>query len=394
MPAWLLPDHVSDILPAEAQRLERLRRRLLDLYAGYGYALFQPPMLEYVEALAVQGSKDLDRRSFKMADPLSGRMLGFRPDITPQAARVDAHLLGQSGLSRLCYCASVVHAWPAGLLSHREPIQLGCELFGFEGLQADLEIQELALASLDAAGITEVHLSLTDRALLAALRESDTGFSAVEQPVLAALAAKDVAALAPLTASLAPATSQALMALVGLYGPALGPTGVIARARQQLPALPKIQQSLDRLSAVAESAVYVRHPQCRLTMDLADLQGWDYHNGLLFSVYCPGHPDAIVRGGRYDGMGEAFGRARPATGFSVELRVLAELSAAASPGGEAHEQQAIAAPWQDDADLREAIAHLRAQGRTVVCLPTQDFGAYAGPRLTLVSGLWQVAPAA
>ncbi|MGA1665172.1 MAG: ATP phosphoribosyltransferase regulatory subunit, partial [Burkholderiaceae bacterium] len=367
MPAWLLPDHVSDILPAEAQRIERLRRRLLDLYASYGYAQFQPPMLEYVEALAVQGSRDLDQRSFKMVDPLSGRMLGFRADITPQAARVDAHLLGQSGVCRLCYCASVVHAQPAGLLSNREPIQLGCELFGFDGLQADLEIQELALASLDAAGIAQVHLNLTDRAILLALRASDPAFAAAEQPLLQALAAKDRAALEALSGGLKTQTTQALMALVGLYGPALGPNGVLARARQELPKLEQITQSLDRLTAVAESALFVRHPQCQLTVDLADLQGWDYHNGIMFSIYCPGHPDAVVRGGRYDGMGEAFGRSRPATGFSVELRVLAELSELARPSAESADAP-VAAPWQDDADLREAIAHLRDNGRVVVCM--------------------------
>ena len=389
MPAWLLPDHVSDILPAEAQRIERLRRRLLDLYASYGYAQFQPPMLEYVEALAVQGSKDLDQRSFKMVDPLSGRMLGFRADITPQAARVDAHLLGQSGVCRLCYCASVVHAQPAGLLSNREPIQLGCELFGFEGLQADLEIQELALASLDAAGIAQVHLNLTDRAILLALRASDPAFAAAEQPLLQALAAKDRAALEALSSGLKAPTTQALMALVGLYGPALGPHGVLARARQELPKLEQITQSLDRLTAVAESALFVRHPQCQLTVDLADLQGWDYHNGIMFSIYCPGHPDAVVRGGRYDGMGEAFGRSRPATGFSVELRVLAEL---AGPSAESPDAP-VAAPWQDDADLREAIAHLRDNGRVVVCMPAPDFQAHTGPKLVLANGLWQVAPA-
>ncbi|MFZ9069766.1 MAG: ATP phosphoribosyltransferase regulatory subunit [Burkholderiaceae bacterium] len=392
MPAWLLPDHVSDILPAEAQRIERLRRRLLDLYASYGYAQFQPPMLEYVEALAVQGSRDLDQRSFKMVDPLSGRMLGFRADITPQAARVDAHLLGQSGVCRLCYCASVVHAQPAGLLSNREPIQLGCELFGFDGLQADLEIQELALASLDAAGIAQVHLNLTDRAILLALRASDPAFAAAEQPLLQALAAKDRAALEALSGGLKTQTTQALMALVGLYGPALGPNGVLARARQELPKLEQITQSLDRLTAVAESALFVRHPQCQLTVDLADLQGWDYHNGIMFSIYCPGHPDAVVRGGRYDGMGEAFGRSRPATGFSVELRVLAELSELARPSAESADAP-VAAPWQDDADLREAIAHLRDNGRVVVCMPAHDFQVHTGPKLVLVNGLWQVAPA-
>ena len=349
-------------------------------------------MLEYVEALAVQGSKDLDQRSFKMVDPLSGRMLGFRADITPQAARVDAHLLGQSGVCRLCYCASVVHAQPAGLLSNREPIQLGCELFGFDGLQADLEIQELALASLDAAGIAQVHLNLTDRAILLALRASDPAFAAAEQPLLAALAAKDRAALEDLSGGLTAQTKQALMALVGLYGPALGPNGVLARARQELPPLQQITQSLDRLTAVAESALFVRHPQCQLTVDLADLQGWDYHNGIMFSIYCPGHPDAVVRGGRYDGMGEAFGRSRPATGFSVELRVLAELAGAAAESTALGEAP-VAAPWQDDADLREAIAHLRDNGRVVVCMPAPDFQAHTGPKLVLANGLWQVAPA-
>lgn len=388
MPAWLLPDHTSDLLPTEALRLERLRRRLLDLYASYGYALFQPPIFEHAESLGVKGDADLDRRSFRFPDPLSGRLLGLRADITPQAARVDAHLLGDGGINRLCYAASVVHALPAGLLSSREPIQLGCELFGHSGLEADLEIQELALASLDAAGMGVVHLNLTDRAIFRALIQDDPQLQSVEQAVVSALQAKDGVALSAAMAELSPATQQALQSLLSLYGPPLGESGVLARARQTLPPTPAILASLDRLQRMAESPLFQTHPQCRLSLDLADLYGWQYHNGIMFSIFCPGHPDAVIRGGRYDGMGEAFGRSRPATGFSLELRALTEL---ADHGVEP--ESSVAAPWLQDASLREAIAQIRAQGRAVVCLPEQAFDQWAGPRLVQTAGLWQVAPA-
>ena len=386
MTAWILPDQISDLLPPEAAVFERLRRRLIDLYSGYGYQLFMPPLVEYAESLRVTGAHDLERRSFKLTDAASGRLLGLRADITPQAARVDAHLLGESGLSRLCYAGPVVHAEAASLLAHREPFQVGCELFGHAGLEADLEIQELALASLDAAGLASVHLDLTDRSIFLALRAQDSGLARHEDRVLDALRWKDRTALRSLSAGLAPETLRLCEALMTLYGPATGAGGVIERARAALPQTDAIAAAIDRLEAVAQSALFVRHPSCQLTIDLADLAGWRYHNGIMFSIHCPGVPDAVVRGGRYDGVGEAFGRARPATGFSLELRSLAAL---AVQSGQAQANPApVAAPWQDDASLQEAITALRQQGRVVVQLPSAGLETWSGPCLKRVSGQW------
>ena len=390
MPAWLLPDQLSDILPLEAKRLESLRRRLLDLYAGYGYALIQPPLVEHVESLMIDQARDLDLRTFKLVDQASGRLLGLRADMTPQAARIDAHQIQHQGVTRLCYAGSVLHAQPAGLLSSREPVQVGCELFGHAGLEADLEVQELALASLDAAGIQKVRLDLSHRGVFLALRDQDPALAAIETDVLQALQSKDRVRLNQLVTRLAPATAKSLLAMIDLYGPATGPGNVIEKARAVLPAVPTISQALDRLQAVANSALFTEHPQCVLTVDFADLRGYRYHNGVMFSIYCEGLPNAVVRGGRYDGVGEIFGRARAATGFSLELREL--LGITASSEGEADRSFGpIAAPWRDDAALRAAIASLRAQGKTVISLPDAELGVWTGEKLVNQAGSWSVA---
>lgn len=390
MPAWLLPDQLSDILPAEAKRLESLRRRLLDLYASYGYALIQPPLVEHVESLMIDQARDLDLRTFKVVDQASGRLLGLRADMTPQAARIDAHQIQNQGVTRVCYAGSVLHAQPAGLLSSREPVQVGCELFGHAGLEADLEVQELALASLDAAGIQKVRLDLSHRGVFLALRDQDPALAAIETDVLLALQAKDRVRLNQLVASLAPNTATSLLALIDLYGPATGPGNVIEKARAALLATPTIGQALDRLQAVANSALFTEHPQCVLTVDFADLRGYRYHNGVMFSIYCEGLPNAVVRGGRYDGVGAIFGRARPATGFSLELRELLGITAPAETDNSANLGQ-IAAPWRDDAGLRAAIASLRHQGKTVICLPDAELGVWAGQKLVNQAGGWSVA---
>lgn len=390
MNAWHLPDQFSDVLPVEAARLERLRRRLLDLFSGYGYDQVIPPLVEYAESLRVTGSEDLDRRSFKMSDPVTGRLLGIRADMTPQVARIDAHQLGRDGVVRLSYAASVVHAQAAGLLSSREPLQLGCELYGHAGLEADLEIQELALACLDAAGLQEVHLDLTDRGIFLALMQADPGLAEVEEAVLAALALKDRPRLMDAARGLKASTRSACEALLGLYGPATGPNNVIDRARSVLPPIAQIKEALDRLERVATSALFVQHPRCALTVDLADLAGWRYHNGIMFSISSKAWPDAIVRGGRYDGVGEAFGRARAATGFSLELRALASLVDSADADSN-KTASTVAAPWRDEVPLREAIASLRGQGRRVVCLPEGELSQWTGPRLKPSGSGWVLA---
>ncbi len=387
MPAWLLPDQISDILPAEAKQLEALRRRLLDLFASYGYEFVQPPMLEHVESLMIHQARDLDLRTFKVVDQASGRLLGLRADITPQAARIDAHQIPRQGVTRLCYAGSVLHAQPAGLLSSREPVQVGCELFGHAGLEADLEVQELALASLSAAGINKVRLDLSHRGIFLALRSKDPALATVEADVLACLQSKDRVGLAKCCESLSADTALALKALIDLYGPADGPDGVIARAKKVLPSMPQITQALDRLIAVARSAMFTEHPECVLTVDLSDLRGYRYHNGVMFSIYCEGLPNAVVRGGRYDGVGEVFGRARPATGFSLELRELLEIAPQSNTNSAV---QQVAAPWADDASLRETIARLRSEGLTVFCLPEAQLNAWAGQKLVNQAGKWKV----
>jgi len=389
MPAWLLPDHIADILPPDAQRLESIRRRLLDLYARYGYDLVQPPMVEHVESLLTDSARDLDLRTFKVVDQSSGRLLGLRADITPQAARIDAHQIQHQGVTRLCYAGSVLHAQPAGLLSSREPVQVGCELFGHAGVEADLEVQELALASLDAVGIQRVRLDLSHRGIFLALRDHDLALEVIENDVLAALQAKDRVRLTGVVGSLSRTTADALLALLDLYGPASGANNVIEKARAVLPALARITEALDRLQAVANSAMFTEHPQCVLTVDFADLRGYRYHNGVMFSIYFDGLPNAVVRGGRYDGVGQVFGRARPATGFSLELREILEITA----DGQARGPEAVApvaAPWRDDARLRAAISALRQQGQAVVRLPDAELESWSGKKLVEKSGAWQI----
>lgn len=384
MPAWLLPDQFSDILPQEAARLESLRRRLLDLFSSYGYELVQPPMLEHIESLLTDQARDLDLRTFKVVDQASGRLLGLRADITPQVARIDAHQITHEGVTRLCYAGSVLHAQPAGLLSSREPVQVGCELFGHAGLEADLEVQQLALASLDAAGINKVRLDLSHRGIFLALRDEDAFLQKNETAVLAALQSKDRVGLKSLCQGMRKDIGAALIALLDLYGPCLGADGVLQKAKASLPKLSQITEAIDRLQAVATSAMFTEHPQCVLTVDLSDLRGYRYHNGVMFSIYCEGLANAVVRGGRYDGAGKPFGRARAATGFSLELRELLEISSDSSA-----QSQAIAAPWLDEAELRAEIAALRAKGLRVIQLPDAELASWPGKKLTKKSGRWQ-----
>jgi ATP phosphoribosyltransferase regulatory subunit len=382
MPRWLLPEHIADVLPAEARAIEELRRRLLDLYRSYGYELVMPPLIEHIESLLTGSGHDLDLRTFKLIDQLSGRTLGLRPDMTTQVARIDAHLLDRRGVVRLCYCGPVLHARPAGLYASREPLQLGAEIYGHAGPEADLEMVELMAASLQASGVGRVRLDLCHAAVVPALLGMNLPAAREqvdEDELFTLLQHKDMPGLRKLLAPLAPASREALLALPSLYGalragggagaaagPAARPDGdaarpdCLARARAVLPPLPAISAALDDIQRLAESPLWARHPQVELSADLADLRGYRYHSGLTFAAYVDDRPDAVARGGRYDDVGRAFGRARPATGFSLELRELAGLQPApALPG-------AVLAPWSDDPQLAQAVAQLRAAGQIVV----------------------------
>ena len=388
MPRWLLPESISDILPSEARRIEDLRRRLLDLYRTYGYELVMPPMVEYLESLLTGSGRDLDLRTFKLIDQLSGRTMGLRADITPQVARIDAHLLNRAGLTRLCYAANVLHARPAGALSNREPLQIGAELYGHDGLEADLEVIELLLHSLRVAGVQQVRIDLGHvevvRSVLAALPHLS------EDEIFPLIQSKDAPALAQVLAgTLEGPLRRALLELPALYGP---PAEVLARARSVLPALPPIVRALDQLEALCASPLLTSHSgqDVRLTIDLGDARGYRYHSGVIFAAYVEGQPNAIGRGGRYDNVGESFGRARPATGFSLELRELAGLLEEPAPA------RAVRAPWSVDAALNQAIQSLRDAGQIVVqVLPghedeQQEFEC--DRELAQQNGAWSVRP--
>jgi ATP phosphoribosyltransferase regulatory subunit len=355
--AWLLPEHIADVLPAEARRLEDLRRSLLDIARSYGFEQVMPPLLEHLESLLTGTGRALDLRTFKLVDQLSGRSLGIRADTTPQVARIDAHLLNRQGVTRLCYCGPVLHTRPQSPQSTREPLQLGAEIYGHAGLEADLEVQDLALDGLRAAGLKNLVLDLADarivRGVLAGLAIDATSLG----EVIAALAAKDAAALGQLSADFPAEVRAALLALPGLYGDLT----VLDEARQRLPASPLINAALDDLAGLARH-VALAHPEVQVGFDLADMGGYAYYSGARFAVYAPGATDAVLRGGRYDEVGAVFGRTRPAVGFSTDLKLLAAcLLPKPRP-------TAVRAPWSEDPTLRLAIRQLRERGETVVCI--------------------------
>jgi len=349
---WLLPEHLADALPAEAQRVERLRRTLLDHFRGRGFEYVMPPMLEYLESLLTGAGQDLKLRTFKLVDQLSGRTMGVRADITPQAARIDAHLLNHEGVTRLCYCGSVLHTLPASIAAGREPLQIGAELYGYAGIAADLDIIRLMAGAFDKVKLPLSRVDLGHVGIFRALAEAAGLAEADELVVLGLLQAKDVPGLRDACAAVPAPYREALLALPQLYGG----TEVLARAATELPALPAITAALDGLKHLVEAA-----SELPFSIDLSDLRGYHYHNGVVFAAYCPGYPAAIALGGRYDGAGRTFGRARPATGFSLDLRELARLV----PPGKL--QYAVLAPSAaGDRLLAAHIAMLRDQGEIVV----------------------------
>lgn len=353
---WLLPEHLADVLPAEARRIEDLRRALLDLFRTCGFETVSPPLLEYIDPLLTGAGQDLNLKTFKLVDQLSGRTLGLRADMTPQITRIDAHLLNRPGVTRLCYCGPVLHARPSGLLASRELLQVGAEIFGYGGVEADLEIIRLAAQSLSVSGVEDYRLVLCHDGLVQSLIESDPLASARADEIIALLRDKDLPGLSALgqgPRALAAETINALMALPRLYGD----RSVIERARTTLPSLPGVTEALDTLLTVFDA-----HASLSISVDLADTGAYGYHCGVTFSFYAQGWHDALVRGGRYDNVSLAFGRARPATGFSMDLRRVAMGS------GPAPQSLAILAPASEDQALTAKISSLRTAGEIVVQL--------------------------
>jgi ATP phosphoribosyltransferase regulatory subunit len=384
MQKWLLPEYIEDLLPGEAARVELLRRRILDLFFAHGYELVVPPMLEYLDSLLTGTGHDLDLRTFKLVDQLSGRLLGLRADMTPQVARIDAHLLNRQGVTRLCYAGTVLHTQPSGLLRTREPMQIGAEIYGHAGLESDIEIQTLMLRALQATGVNGVHLDIGHVSVFRALITRAGATARQEAELFQVLQAKDVPALRELSNGLDAATREALLLLPELYGG----TEVLTTARKRLPQYPELIACLD---ALAQIGGQLNGDVKELCFDLAELRGYHYHSGVVFAAYAGNRPEAIARGGRYDEVGRAFGRARPATGFTMDLRELAEMA------NEETRPVRILAPYQPaDAGLQAEVAKLRAAGAIVVSdLPGHEANRAelnCSQQLVAKGGAWKLEP--
>ena len=353
--SWQLPDQIADVLPSEARHIEELRRQWLDTARSYGYELVMPPLLEHIESLLTGTGEALDLQTFKLVDQLSGRTLGLRADTTPQVARIDAHLLNRKGVARLCYCGPVLHTRSDRPHATREPLQLGAEIYGHAGPEADLETQMLALQGLRASGIDGLSVDMADVRVVNSLLAGATIPARLLSQIHAALAAKDAPELNSLTVDiedLRPASREALQNLLQLYGD----VKVLDEAEKVLQPFDLARKALLNLKWLA------LHVQdfATVSFDLADLRGYAYYSGTRFAIY--GHGAELARGGRYDEVGAVFGRNRPAVGFSLDLKELVNVLPARPL------KAAVRAPWAENADLSVAIAKLRAAGDTVACV--------------------------
>ncbi|WP_019625616.1 ATP phosphoribosyltransferase regulatory subunit [Thioalkalivibrio sp. ALJT] len=387
---WLLPDGLEEALPDAARRLESLRRRVLDQFDTWGYDLVMPPLAEYLESLLTGAGHALDLQTFKLTDQLTGRMMGVRADLTPQVARIDAHRLRVQGPNRLCYVGSALRTRADDWSGSRSPLQAGAELFGHDGLDSDLEIIRLMLATLSVCGVTRPSMDLGHVGIYRALAR-DAGLDAAqEQEFFDQLQRKSVPEIevtleAWQAAGLDAAACARLRRLVDLNGGA----GVLDTARTALAGAPaEVAAALDHLQAVV-ARLQASEPGLDLHVDLAELRGYAYHTGLVFAAFVPGSGQAIARGGRYNEIGRVFGRARAATGFSTDLRTFVRGDSARAP--EVGPCQSVCAPATDDAALEAAIADLREQGvRVVRELEGQELESPSNARLELRDGEWTV----
>ncbi|QWD30890.1 ATP phosphoribosyltransferase regulatory subunit [Polynucleobacter paneuropaeus] len=384
MNRWLLPEDIADVLPAQARKVETLRRNILDLYQSYGYELVAPPILEFLDSLLTGTGSDLNLQTFKLVDQLSGRTLGLRADITPQVARIDAHLLNREGVTRLCYAGSVAHArTPVGSTA-REELQLGAEIYGCVTWQADLEAITLLLKTLSLVGLDKVYLDLSHAGILNGILAKENLASIEMEALYGLLQSKDRPRLSVWAKSLPEQTAKALLALTELNGPC---AEVLNKAKTALPQTPEVKEALAQLAHLIESASDLSKG-LELSIDLADLRGYQYHSGVMFAAYIDKLPQPIARGGRYDQVGKAFGRARPATGFSLDLLTLASLSPNQKP------KKAILAPWDNDAQLKQVIDSLRQAGEVIIQLnagePMQSAEYVCDRELVKQGGKWSV----
>lgn len=386
---WLLPDGIEEILPAEAEAIEQLRRSLVDLYRTWGYDLVIPPLLEYTDSLLIGLGRDVDLLTFKVTDQLSGRTLGIRADITPQTARMDAHSFTRPGANRLCYAGHVVHTRPKNPLATRTPIQAGVEFFGEPGSRADVEVISLLLESLKLAGLPKQHIDLGHVGIYRALADS-AGLSQTQEDAFFDLLQRK--AVTEIQAWVATNLQGSPLAEVFLALPGLaGDRSVLTQARKCFASCPAaVLDAVDQLEQVAD-VLAARYPSAELYFDLGELRGYHYLTGVVFAAFAPGFGNPIASGGRYDHIGEVFGRARPATGFAVDISAISKLGLI-----ERSPATSIWAGGGDDTELWQAVQALRAEGKRVVCGPESTPPKEAGcdRQLVLKDGHYQVIPLA
>lgn len=381
---WLLPDGVEEILPAEAKAIDSLRRRLLDLYSTWGYDMVIPPLLEYTDSLLIGLGRDVDLLTFKVTDQLSGRTLGIRADITPQTARMDAHSFNRTGANRLCYAGHVVHTRPKNPLATRTPIQAGLEFYGESGIGADIEVVSLLLESLQVAGLPRLHIDLGHVGIYRAIA-ADSGLTKAQEDTFFELLQRKATTeiRAWVDANIADSTkAQLFLSLPALAGNKL----VLQKARELFGGVKAAQAAVDQLNEVA-SVIEQRYPDAELYFDLGELRGYHYLTGLVFAAFAPGYGNPIASGGRYDHIGEVFGRARPATGFAVDITAISKLGVLTKTS-----VSAIAVIETGDAQQWAMIQSLRAQGQRIISVSSGASLAELGchRQLLLQNGSYQV----
>jgi len=386
---WLLPEGIEEVLPPQARQLEALRRRLLDLYDSWGYDLVMPPFIEYLESLLTGTGHDLDLKTFKLTDQLTGRLMGVRADMTPQAARIDAHHLKRNTPTRLCYMGTVLHSRPSGFAASRSPMQVGAELYGHAGVESDIEILALMVETLRLCGVEQSFFDLGHVGIYRGLARQAGLDSTQEDELFDVLQRKSQPDMRELFAkwSLDNKLAEKFLGLSNLNGD----VGVLLEAKKLLKGSDRtVLDALDYLQQMADS-IAQRLDGVAVHFDLAELRGYNYHTGAVFAAFVPGQGSAVAQGGRYDDIGQVFGRARPATGFSTDLKTLLSLS-----GAQPTAMSGIFAPAEQDPAINRAISALRQQGERVVCaLPGQQGGAKemgCDRQLLLKNQQWQVEP--
>ncbi|MDT8397122.1 MAG: ATP phosphoribosyltransferase regulatory subunit [Pseudomonadales bacterium] len=387
---WLLPDGVDEILPPQASRLEQLRREVLDLYACWGYELVITPLIEFLDSLLiVPGNNELQLQTFKIVDQLSGRSMGVRADITSQVARIDAHGLQRATPTRLCYADSVLHTRPQSLLGSRSPIRIGAELYGHAGTASDIEVITLMLETLAVAGIDKIHLALGHVHIYRSLIRHAALDAALERKLFDAIQRKSCEEITTLLQD--QNTDGDLLEMLNNLIHLSGGEDILDQAERLFRKAPDgILAAIESLREITRG-IRQRFPRQTLYYDLSELRGYQYHTGVVFATYVPGYGDAIAKGGRYDHIGEVFGRARPATGFDADLKILLALGSRAF-----HEADKIFAPALADAELQQLINQLRADGQVVVtALEGQTESARdmaCSQEIVRLNNRWQVRP--